>query len=192
MLNKINKLCILLSLLSLIILILYCLGIFSFTTITETKNINSFIDNDYVVVDFEKKKKREGFVALLEVPKISLRKGIYSLNDKYNSVSYGIEMLSGSSFPDKDNSTLILASHSGNSNVSYFRNLIYLAKGDIVYLYYNGDKYKYEIIDCYKKKKDGYILVKDFGNGKFMILTTCKNDELDKQLTCYGRLNGKI
>ncbi len=192
MLNKINKLCIFLSLLSLIILILYCLGIFSFTTITETKNINNFIDNDYAVVDFEKKKKREGFVALLEVPKISLRKGIYSLNDRYNSVSYGIEMLSGSSFPDKDNSTLILASHSGNSNVSYFRNLIYLAKGDIVYLYYNGDKYKYEIIDCYKKKKDGYILVKDFGNGKFMILTTCKNDELDKQLTCYGRLNGKI
>ena len=168
------------------------MGIFSFTTITETKNINNFIDNDYAVVDFEKKKKREGFVALLEVPKISLRKGIYSLNDRYNSVSYGIEMLSGSSFPDKDNSTLILASHSGNSNVSYFRNLIYLAKGDIVYLYYNGDKYKYEIIDCYKKKKDGYILVKDFGNGKFMILTTCKNDELDKQLTCYGRLNGKI
>lgn len=192
MLNKINKLCILLSLLSLIILILYCFGIFSFTTIIETKNINSFIDNDYVFVDFEKKKKRRGFVALLEVPKISLRKGIYSLNDKHNLVSYGIEMLSGSSFPDKDNSTLILASHSGNSNVSYFRNLIYLSKGDIVYLYYNGDKYKYEIIDCYKKKKDGYILVKDFGNGKFMILTTCKNDELDKQLTCYGRLNGKI
>lgn len=192
MLNKINKLCIFFSLLSLIILILYCFDIFSFTTITETKNINSFIDNDYVAVDFENKKKREGFVALLEVPKISLRKGIYSLNDKHNSVSYGIEMLSGSSFPDRDNTTLILASHSGNSSVSYFRNLIYLSKGDIVYLYYNGNKYMYEIIGCYKKKKDGYILVKDFGKGRFMILTTCKNDELDKQLTCYGRLNGKI
>ena len=192
MLNKINKLCIFFSLLSLIILILYCFDIFSFTTITETKNINSFIDNDYVAVDFENKKKREGFVALLEVPKISLRKGIYSLNDKHNLVSYGIEMLSGSSFPDRDNTTLILASHSGNSSVSYFRNLIYLSKGDIVYLYYNGNKYMYEIIGCYKKKKDGYILVKDFGKGRFMILTTCKNDELDKQLTCYGRLNGKI
>lgn len=192
MLNKINKLCIFFSLLSLIILILYCFDIFSFTTITETKNINSFIDNDYVAVDFENKKKREGFVALLEVPKISLRKGIYSLNDKHNSVSYGIEMLSGSSFPDRDNTTLILASHSGNSSISYFRNLIYLSKGDIVYLYYNGNKYMYEIIGCYKKKKDGYILVKDFGKGRFMILTTCKNDELDKQLTCYGRLNGKI
>lgn len=192
MLNKINKLCIFFYLLSLIILILYCFDIFSFTTITETKNINSFIDNDYVAVDFENKKKREGFVALLEVPKISLRKGIYSLNDKHNSVSYGIEMLSGSSFPDRDNTTLILASHSGNSSVSYFRNLIYLSKGDIVYLYYNGNKYMYEIIGCYKKKKDGYILVKDFGKGRFMILTTCKNDELDKQLTCYGRLNGKI
>mgnify|MGYP004559964323 CR=1 FL=1 len=192
MLNKINKLCIFFSLLSLIILILYCFDIFSFTTITETKNINSFIDNDYVAVDFENKKKREGFVALLDVPKISLRKGIYSLNDKHNSVSYGIEMLSGSSFPDRDNTTLILASHSGNSSVSYFRNLIYLSKGDIVYLYYNGNKYMYEIIGCYKKKKDGYILVKDFGKGRFMILTTCKNDELDKQLTCYGRLNGKI
>lgn len=192
MLNKINKLCIFFSLLSLIILILYCFDIFSFTTITETKNINSFIDNDYVAVDFENKKKREGFVALLDVPKISLRKGIYSLNDKHNSVSYGIEMLSGSSFPDRDNTTLILASHSGNSSISYFRNLIYLSKGDIVYLYYNGNKYMYEIIGCYKKKKDGYILVKDFGKGRFMILTTCKNDELDKQLTCYGRLNGKI
>ena len=192
MLNRINKTCVLLLLLSLIILIVCCLNSSLFNAITETKKINSFIDNDYIIVDSKKKTQRGGFVALLDVPKISLRKGIYSLNDKHNSVSYGIEMLSGSSFPDRDNSTLILASHSGNSNVSYFRNLIYLSKGDIVYLYYNGDKYKYEIIDCYKKKKDGYILVKDFGNGKFMILTTCKNDELDKQLTCYGRLNGKI
>lgn len=191
MLSKINKVFILLPL---IFLILYSLDSSLFTTIIEDRKINNFIDNNYGTINTKKKnkKKSEEFVALIEVPKVSLRKGIYQLNNKHNSVSYGIEVLSGSSFPDKDDSTLILASHSGNSNVSYFRNLVYLKKGDYVYLFYNGYKYRYEIIDCYKKKKDGYISVKDFGKGKFIILTTCKNDELDMQLTCYGRLNGKI
>lgn len=151
------------------------------------KVINN-IDTDSHVLNEESTKKKIylNYVAVLEIPKINLKKGLYNYNSIYNDVDKNIEILNNSKMPNKENSILILASHSGNSNVSYFKNLDKLLNGDSVIVYYNNVKYYYRIIDIYLEKKNGYISMPYFNDGKYIILTTCK-DSLN-QLVYIGKL----
>lgn len=162
---------------------------------TENNKITNYFKNDYDTVPSTKKKKitktinkvsNQSYIGIIEIPKINLKKGFYQINSKYNNVANGIEVLKESTFPEKTNSTLILASHSGNSKVSHFKDLIYLTNNDLVYIYYKAKKYIYKIEKCYKTNKNGYIKIKSYKKGRRIILTTCKNDELDKQYTCYA------
>ena len=161
----------------------------------ENNKITNYFKNDYDAVPMTKKKKiielsNKGFyksyIGIIEIPKISLKKGFYRINSKYNNVANGIEVLKDSTFPERKNSTLILASHSGNSKVSHFKDLIYLTKNNLVYIYYKNKKYIYKIEECDKTNKNGHIKIKQYEKGRRLILTTCKNDELDKQYTCYA------
>ncbi len=122
---------------------------------------------------------------VLDIPKINLKKIIY-LN-KYNSVDYGIELVNGSDMPDIDNGNFIVASHSGNSVISYFNKLDLLSLDDIVKVYYNNKWYKYKIINIYEIESNGFMNVK-YNNFSSIYLITCskKNDNqviyLGKQL----------
>ncbi len=158
----------------------------------EDVKVNSFLENSYnnVLLRNEKTNNRtsKDYIGVLEIPSIKVKKGIYSLDSKFNSVANGIELLSPVVFPNKDKSIVILASHSGNSKVSYFKRLIELKESDIINFYYMNYKYKYEVVKCLKRDKNGYIAINDFKYDKVIVLTTCKDDELDKQFTCYGKL----
>lgn len=120
----------------------------------------------------------ENYVAVLEIPKIDLKKGLYDINSRYNTVSKNVMILSPSDYPDVDKGNFILAAHSGNGYLSFFKNLYKLSLGDYAYVYYNNVKYSYEIVNIYYEQKTGKIAIrKPIDKTTLMLITCTKNDE---------------
>ena len=120
----------------------------------------------------------ESYVAVLEIPEISLKKGIYSLGSRYNTVSRNVAILSPSDYPDVKGGNFVLAAHSGNGYLSFFKNLYKLNTGSMAYIYYNNIKYSYKITYIYKQAKTGTINVyRPYGKTTLMLITCTKNDE---------------
>ena len=123
----------------------------------------------------------EDFIAVLEIPKIDLKKGIYSINSKNNNVDKNIMLLNESDMPDVINGNFILAGHSGTGYNAYFKDLKKLELGDFAYIYYKKNKYKYSLIDKYEVEKTGKALIIKDSNISALTLITCKDNE-DKQI----------
>ena len=139
----------------------------------------------------EDNKQNDIFMAVLEIPKINLKRGIYDKSNINNNVDKNIFILNESILPSEEvNSHILLASHSGNSYISYFRNLYKLNINDKVYFYYQGIKYIYEISDKYEIEKTGTIKL-SFDNQDDIALMTCINNT-NKQLIYRGILIEKI
>ena len=79
----------------------------------ESKKINQ-----YLVSNQTYDKQDEAILAILEIPKIKLKKPLYKVGSKLNNVNKNIEVLHESTMPNHENGSLILASHSGNSKIS--------------------------------------------------------------------------
>ncbi len=124
---------------------------------------------------------------ILEIPLINLKQEFYP-NDKIkNDVNKNIEVISGSSMPE-GNGNLILASHSGNSSISYFKNLDKLKINDIAYIHYKNKRYKYIIKDIYDVLKTGYVTIKRDKTKQTLTLITCKKNT-NMQTVYIGYLN---
>ena len=123
----------------------------------------------------------EGFIAVLEIPKIDLKKGIYSINSKNNNVDKNIMLLNESDMPDVINGNFILAGHSGTGYNAYFKDLKKLELGDSAYIYYKNNKYKYNLIDKYEVEKTGKALIIKDSDISNRYTYSCKDKE-DKQL----------
>lgn len=123
----------------------------------------------------------EDFIAVLEIPKISLEKGIYSKESPRNNVNSNIEILKESDMPDKNNGNFILAGHSGSSKIAYFKNLHKLNKDDIAHVYYNGARYEYKLVNSYEIEKTGEASIIRNGQTTTMTLITCKSNS-NKQI----------
>lgn len=134
---------------------------------------------EFLSVSREEKKK-ENYLGVLEIPKIYLKRGFYSLTSKKNNVDKNIQVIETSLMPEEKFSNLILASHSGSSKISYFKNLYKLELKDIAYIYYNEKKYIYELVNIYNEKKDGTITIKREFNQTNLTLITC--DKKNKHL----------
>lgn len=126
-------------------------------------------------------KSNENLIAVLEIPKIDLKKGIYSINSKNNNVDKNIMLLNESDMPDVINGNFILAGHSGTGYNAYFKDLKKLELGDFAYIYYKNNKYKYNLIDKYEVEKTGKALIIKDSDISALTLITCKDNE-DKQL----------
>ena len=113
------------------------------------------------------------YIGYLEIPKINLKRGFVSLNSKYNSVSYNVMLIKGSSMPDVKNGNLILAAHRGNSSVSFFDKLYKLEIGDEANITYNNKVYKYKLVNTYLEEKDGSIAIYRDENKNTLTLITC-------------------
>lgn len=127
------------------------------------------------------------YIAVLEIPKINLKRGLVDIDSIYNSIDYNIQILKESTMPNIDNSNLILVAHSGNSNVSFFKNLDKLEILDNVYLYYNNTVYQYEIYDKYEIEKIGSVKINKNINSKTITMITCL-DNTNKQIVLVGKL----
>ena len=123
----------------------------------------------------------EPYIAILKIPKVNLERGFYDKNSKLNNVDHNILFHNTSDYPDKENGNVILASHSGTSSISYFKNLYQLEKGDLAYIEYNGNTYSYRIINIYFEKKDGDVAIYRDLNKTTLTLITCTKNSNDKQ-----------
>ena len=141
----------------------------------EESSEEEVIEESKPVIDFEP------YIAILKIPKIGLERGFYDKNSKLNNVDYNILFHKESDYPDEENSNVILASHSGTSSISYFKNLYLLEKNDIAYLTYNGKTYTYKIVNIYYEAKDGDVAIYRNNKKSTLTLITCTKDDNSKQ-----------
>ena len=160
---------------------------------TEEVEEEIIVNNEEEVVEDTKEYNFEikmNYIGYLSIPKINLNKGFTSKEDKYNDVSKNIEILSSSDYPDKENGNVILASHSGNSSISFFNKLYLLEIGDMAYIDYNKSKYTYQITNIYQVDKTGKVEIKRNKNKKTLTLITCtKNDNLTQTVYIAELIN---
>ena len=121
------------------------------------------------------------YIGYLDIPKINLKRGFVSLNSKYNSISYNIMLIQGSSMPDVKNGNLILAAHRGNSSVSFFDKLYKLNLGDEANVTYNDKVYTYKLVNTYLEAKDGTIAIYRDENKTTLTLITCTRGDKKTQ-----------
>ena len=127
------------------------------------------------------------YIAVLKIPKINLEKGLVSRNSKYNNVKYGVEILKESDSPDVINGNVILASHSGTANISFFRNLDRINIGDEAIIYYQGKTYNYKFTKIYDVEKIGKVAIKRDNNVSTLTLITCRHNT-NKQIVLIAEL----
>lgn len=127
------------------------------------------------------------YIAVLKIPKIDLEKGLASKDSYWNNVNRNIQILSESDMPDVENGNVILASHSGNGKVSYFRKLNKLQNDDIVSIFYNGKEYKYKMVNSYEIEKNGYAHIVRNKEKSTLTLITCKHNT-NKQIVVICEL----
>ncbi len=111
---------------------------------------------------------------VLEIPKINLKKEVYPNNQEKNTVSKNIQVIEGSNMPNIQNGNFILAAHSGNSDIAYFKDLDKISQNNEIYVYYQNRKYRYIIGDIYDVLKTGYVEIKRNRNKSTITLITCK------------------
>lgn len=123
----------------------------------------------------------DNYIGYLEIPKINLKRGFVSLNSKYNSISYNVMLIKGSSMPDVKKGNLILAAHRGNSSVSFFDKLYKLNIGDEANVTYNDKIYTYKLVNTYLEAKDGTIAIYRDENKNTLTLITCTRGDKKTQ-----------
>ncbi len=161
--------------------------------VKSEENILSFEVNNTTlsgsVNKMEKVKEKDvsnNYLGILSIPKINLKQGFYEYSSYLNTVEKNIEVIETSQMPDVKNSNLILAAHSGNSKIAYFKHLDRLNVKDEVYIYYLGKKYKYIIDNIYDREKTGYIdIVRNKGRNTITLITCKKNTNLQTVFIGY-------
>ncbi len=151
---------------------------------TEENNNNS--DSDDSVEEPQEENKDtsnnyDPYLAVLKIPKVNLERGFYDKNSSLNNVDYNILFHSNSDYPDKLNGNVILASHSGTSSISYFKNLYKLELGDEASINYKNTTYTYKVVNIYKEEKDGTIAIYRNKEKSTLTLITCTKDDNTKQ-----------
>ena len=149
-----------------------------------------YIDSDGEIIEYNEGYQHP-FIAVIEIPSIKLRGGLVDLKSKANTVNKHIQILSHSDFPDVTNGNFILAAHSGNTRVSYFKNLVKVKNGDLITVYYNDSEYHYKVVKSYNQNKNGTIVIHRDNNKTTLTLTTCNNHNNKKeQLVVIAELIG--
>ncbi|MBR1413866.1 MAG: sortase [Bacilli bacterium] len=152
--------------------------------ITSFKTIYYKYNSDYVTTDTYCVKNIISNNMLI-IDKINFKHVLYEVNNKYNNLKYGLEIIKNTDYPDKSN-LLMIAGHSGNSNKALFNDLIDLRINDEIKLIYDNKTYIYKITDYYKIEKTGYIKLPVYSN-KTIVLITCDQIDKSKQIVYIGK-----
>ena len=113
------------------------------------------------------------------------------MNSKENTVDMNIQTIYPSNYPDVVNGNLILAAHSGTSNIAYFKNLYKLKNNDKIYIIYNGERYIYNIVNIYTAPKNGKVSIFRNADKTTVTLITCTKDNKKTQTIYISELIGK-
>lgn len=188
------------SLLILISLIILSIKLFSFIKDKNIENqkLNNFYNEQENIKELIKAEEiteadyssySVDYIAVLKIEKIGLEKGLFSKTDSNNNVDKNIQILEESDYPDVENGNVMVASHNGNANTSYFKDIHKLESNDEVIIYYGGYQYQYKVINSYEVEKTGKINVVRNGEKSTLTLITCKGN--DKQLVIICELVNK-
>lgn len=114
-------------------------------------------------------------------------RGLVDSSSSLNNVNYNVEIIKGSTMPNVKNGNLILAGHSGNAKVSYFRNLNKLEKNDKIIIDFNNELYTYNVVNKYEIEKNGKAKIIRNSNETTLTLITCKHNT-NKQIVVIAEL----
>lgn len=137
----------------------------------------------------EKDNKHDyNYIAVLEIPSIDLKRGLVSPSSPYNNVNYNIQIIDNSAMPNVTNGNFVLAGHNGASYISFFKKLNKMNINDKIYVYYQGYKYEYSLVEIYDTPKDGKVeIVRDYDKTTITLIT-CKKNSKDTQVVYIGYL----
>ena len=130
----------------------------------------------------EKKTSNYNYIGVLEIPKINIKRGFLNIKDKGNNVNKNLQVIKGSDMPNVKNGNLIIAAHSGNSYISYFKNLHKLSNDDVAYVYFNNIKYTYKVAGKYDVEKNGKVTIHRNNKKNTLTLITCSQTDKTKQI----------
>ena len=141
-------------------------------------------DEPYVppVIDYSK------YLGVLEIPRISLKRGFYDVDSKYNDIQYNVSVVRGSTMPDVEKGNLILMAHSGDAYISFFAYLYKLKLGNDIYVTYNGQKYHYKLVNIYDVPKNGSVSIVRNYDATTLTLITCTKDNSTSQTVYIAEL----
>ncbi len=132
------------------------------------------------------------YLMILDIPKINFKQGVCNFFEDCNNVNKNIELHIKSDMPDKEDATIIIMGHNGNSKISYFKNLDKLCTNDFIYLHYENNTYEYIIKEIYDINKNGKASFIKEENKNALFLITCKKGHDDKQTIYLSYLNDII
>lgn len=130
----------------------------------------------------EKKTPNYNYIGVLEIPKINIKRSFLNIKDKGNNVNKNLQVIKGSDMPNVKNGNLIIAAHSGNSYISYFKNLHKLSNDDVAYVYFNNIKYTYKVAGKYNAEKNGKVRIHRDNKKNTLTLITCSQTDKTKQI----------
>lgn len=131
--------------------------------------------------------KKESPIGKIIIKKIAINNNLYNINSKHNNIEENITILEDSIMPDKTNSIMYIAAHSGDGKIAYFNDLDKLETNDEITIIYKNKKYIYSVKNIWEENKNGYIHI-NRENEKQLILTTCSKTKKNKQLVINSTL----
>lgn len=150
-----------------------------------------YIENKINLKHYFKEERYNSFndyIAVLEIPKINFKRGLYSKESKLNNIDNNIAFYQNTEYPNNNTNTIILG-HSGNSKISFFENLKYLEIGDVVNFYYNNSKLNFEIANIYEVPKTGTIDILRNQDKMTITLITCIPNDKQLVIIAYKKNN---
>ena len=153
----------------------------------EKETIEIDLDNDNQV-DEDITIEEFNYIGVIKIPKISLERGLVNPYSYQNNVDKNIAFVEPYTLPDKQYGNVILASHSGNSSVSFFRKLDKLSINDEVSIDYKGHTYTYKVVNIYDIDKTGKAQIFRNKNTNTLTLVTCRHNT-EKQIIIICELS---
>ena len=151
----------------------------------EVEEIKVDIDEEEIKEQSKQEEKKTfnyNYIGVLEIPKINIKRGFLNIKDKGNNVNKNLQVIKGSDMPNVKNGNLIIAAHSGNSYISYFKNLHKLSNDDVAYVYFNNIKYTYKVVGKYDAEKNGKVTIHRDNKKNTLTLITCSQTDKTKQI----------
>ena len=161
----------------------------------DTKKLESFFKEDNILIkntseEKEEEKLEEEYFAVLEIPKINLKRGLFDKSSSKNNVNKNIYIVKETVLPNEaNNSHIILASHSGNLLYTMKSMAKKLDINDKVFFYYEHIKYIYEIVDRYEIPKTGKAQLIQTNSSDITLITCITGTK--KQVVYLGELIAK-
>lgn len=165
--------------------------------VSDFLEIEQEVSVEYISNDNQDNKPKKSvenvfnYIAVLEIPSINLKRGLLSINDKDNNINKNIKILKESDMPDVESGLLILAGHSGNLRIAFFKNLYKLNDNDLIFIYYKNIKYVYNITSVESQEKKGSIEISKVKEKTELVLTTCDSINKNRQIVIRSELIDK-